>query len=234
MAFCVNCGTQLPQEAKFCPVCGTPQNSVPAVPSQPQQSTASTTCPFCGSRIGSFTAKCPSCGSELNNGVQASACQLLCNRLDEIEASRPQKRGFGSIASDFVKKFLDDYQLSPTDQRKAELISHFILPNTKADMMEFIVLAQTRIQACRKLSSDSEDEYVSFVQDELATVWETKLEQTMKKARLILSDDPDFLEFESNYQIQKRKENGVCQYCGEKFKGLFKKICVGCGKEKDY
>ena len=36
----------------------------------------------------------------------------------------------------------------------------------------------------------------------------------------------------------KRKEefraNKVCQYCGGKFKGLFRKSCSQCGKEKDY
>ena len=30
------------------------------------------------------------------------------------------------------------------------------------------------------------------------------------------------------------KNNGLCQYCGGKFKGLFTKTCSNCGKKKDY
>jgi len=33
---------------------------------------------------------------------------------------------------------------------------------------------------------------------------------------------------------QKRKLQGLCQYCGGKFKGLFPKKCTVCGKKKDY
>ncbi len=33
---------------------------------------------------------------------------------------------------------------------------------------------------------------------------------------------------------QSNKEKNVCQYCGGKFKGLFKKVCSKCGKEKSY
>ena len=38
---------------------------------------------------------------------------------------------------------------------------------------------------------------------------------------------------EENRKAENRK-NGVCQYCGGKFKGLFTKKCSVCEKEKDY
>lgn len=31
-----------------------------------------------------------------------------------------------------------------------------------------------------------------------------------------------------------RKQQGLCQYCGGTFKGLFIKKCTTCGKAKDY
>ena len=31
-----------------------------------------------------------------------------------------------------------------------------------------------------------------------------------------------------------RKRQGLCQYCGGEFTGLFSKKCVKCGKPKDY
>ena len=30
------------------------------------------------------------------------------------------------------------------------------------------------------------------------------------------------------------RSQGVCQYCGGTFKGLFSKSCSSCGKKKDY
>jgi len=38
---------------------------------------------------------------------------------------------------------------------------------------------------------------------------------------------------EKNTRAEYRSQ-GVCQYCGNKFKGFFTKICVSCGKTKDY
>lgn len=33
---------------------------------------------------------------------------------------------------------------------------------------------------------------------------------------------------------QYRRQEGLCQYCGGYFKGIFKKVCASCGKPKDY
>ena len=35
-------------------------------------------------------------------------------------------------------------------------------------------------------------------------------------------------------QMKEYRENGVCQHCGGKFKGLFVKTCSSCGMKKDY
>ena len=32
----------------------------------------------------------------------------------------------------------------------------------------------------------------------------------------------------------RRREQGVCQFCGGRFKGMFTRKCVSCGREKDY
>ena len=69
----------------------------------------------------------------------------------------------------------------------------------------------------------------------------TQFEQTIKKAKLVLSNDPDFNEFYMQYLKEQEEEdrrinrlNRVCQYCGGKFKGFTHKTCVKCGKPKDY
>lgn len=45
----------------------------------------------------------------------------------------------------------------------------------------------------------------------------------------------DFETFETFETLKtQRKNNGLCQHCGGKFKGLFKQVCSKCGKPKDY
>lgn len=36
-------------------------------------------------------------------------------------------------------------------------------------------------------------------------------------------------------ELQQRRRNmNLCQHCGGDFKGLFKKVCKSCGRQKDY
>lgn len=124
-------------------------------------------------------------------------------------------------------------KISPTDQQKIELISNFLVPNNKLDIMEFLFLAETRKRACEKLSYSS-DEKVSRVQFELRKVWEEKYIQTLKIGEITLKNDPDFKAVLRNYKVQKYIEDGVCQHCGGRFKGMITKYCSNCGKQKDY
>lgn len=190
-------------------------------------------CPSCGAPINSFAARCPNCGVETSSTTQATACQELCNRLDYIESTRPKESIF-TFVTGLANKALDNHSISPTDQQKIELISNFIVPNTKADILEFIFLAQTRIKSCQELSKTSTDEYVSLFQGELQKVWEAKLDQTIEKARIVLANDPEFSAVLRTYTTQKFIQQGVCQYCGGKFKGVFTKVCTKCGRPKDY
>ena len=100
-------------------------------------------------------------------------------------------------------------------------------------MLEFMFLAQTRINSCKELARGA-DENVRMVQHETKKVWEAKLEQTIEKAKFVLGDDPDFVRVQNKYQTQKYKDDHRCQYCGGKFKGMFHLVCSKCGKPKDY
>ena len=51
MAFCMNCGRELPTGAGFCPKCGT--------------KAVTDACPKCGKEVDPDDAFCPSCGAPL-------------------------------------------------------------------------------------------------------------------------------------------------------------------------
>lgn len=124
MAFCINCGQQLAEGAKFCANCGT---SVATVVVQDKKETQQKTvydgrihkCPNCGEQLDSFVAICPSCGYELR-GTQITSCvHELSQKLE---------------STDSVEK-------------KIELIRNFYIPNTKEDIYEFFILAYSNITA---------------------------------------------------------------------------------------
>ncbi|MBQ8813281.1 MAG: zinc ribbon domain-containing protein [Lachnospiraceae bacterium] len=82
MAFCINCGQALSEEAKFCVACGTAT----------MQSNTTTQrkivfegsihkCPSCGEVVSTFLTNCPACGFEFNSKTVNSS---LANFIDEI------------------------------------------------------------------------------------------------------------------------------------------------------
>lgn len=118
MAFCMNCGKELPDGAKFCCDCGSPVT---------QQTTPNrrTTfydgeihkCPSCGEVLKSFQHKCKTCGYELR----------------------------GAKTSDVVKEFAEKLSKTKSRAKKIELISNFYIPNTKEDVYEFFILAVSNL-----------------------------------------------------------------------------------------
>ena len=124
MAFCVHCGNELADGARFCANCGT---SVVAEPKQDKNENQQKTvydgrihkCPNCGEQLDSFVAICPVCGYELR-GTQITSCvHELSQKLEKTDSL----------------------------EKKIELISNFYIPNTKEDIYEFFILAYSNITA---------------------------------------------------------------------------------------
>lgn len=62
-----------------------------------------------------------------------------------------------------------------------------------------------------------------------------KKEQFQKQLELRLIEEQERQrQAEVQKQQAERRAQGVCQYCGGKFKGLFTKKCEACGRNKDY
>ncbi len=191
-------------------------------------------CPSCGSLISSFSTMCPYCGREIgNNTAYATACQELCDKLEEIEASRPKATLLTTI-NGLIDKATDNVTLNNTDKRKLELIGNFVVPNNKSDILEFLMLSETRIEGCNRLKNSTDDEYVKSVQKQMASVWESKRDQILIRAETSLGRDPEFLSIKNSIQMKKNKEAGRCQYCGASFRGIINKVCSACGRPKDY
>lgn len=213
MQFCPYCGTKLDEGAHFCKNCGATINSgtqetISAEKEQPSEgkSTERKTvwdgtihkCPSCGEVLQSFEVNCPACGYEIRDVKASNSVQDLAQKLDQIEAQQmPAFQGKQSFLKNFIGKDFskgDDEDKVRSrfniqkQQRKVDLIINFPVPNTREDILEFMLLASSNIHA--KKGAD----------DEVTKAWIAKIDQVYKKAGMAIKNNDDLCQIKRIYQ----------------------------------
>lgn len=164
-------------------------------------------CPACGAIVPSMAAKCPECGYEFTNVEANSSTRLLMQKIDEIQAqyaeltanvdnkdeSTIRTRGYQ------VKRQLND--------RTAQLIQNFPIPNTREDLIEFLTLC---------IGNSKADSIMLDGNDPVTPAWRKKLQQVIAKVKVALPNDQQAQELIEEYEG--KRENS-------KKKG--KKIAIG-------
>ena len=119
MAFCINCGQELTEGAKFCGNCG---KAVSDDNSSNQRKTVYDgeihKCPNCGEMLNSFVTNCPTCGYELRGVKTNSPIEELAKKVENASSLG----------------------------EKIELITNFYVPNTKEDIYDFFILAVSNLE----------------------------------------------------------------------------------------
>ena len=153
MAFCANCGHKVKEYDKFCPRCGVATRKDYFSDSKNKTGRKESydgeikKCPHCGETLKSFEAICPTCGYELRN----------------------------TVTSNYIQDFFKKLESADSPKQKDELIRHFVMPNTKEDIFEFMILAAANLEA----GGDNTD------------AWLIKLEQAYQKAKYIFKDSSE-------------------------------------------
>lgn len=145
MAFCVNCGEELVDGARFCHSCGTPVGvGISTNSNQRKEEFVGKVfkCPNCGAVITESTIICPECGIQITGRDAVSSVKKFEEQLMKIESKRK-----GGILDVLTKTS------SVVDNQKLNLIRNFPIPNTIDDINEFIFLAIANIDV--KLSKQS-------------------------------------------------------------------------------
>ena len=204
MAYCKNCGTVLVNGAKFCQKCGTRVDAAAPGGSPRQQEYVGKLykCPRCGEVLDSFVGNCPTCGLELRGAKATSSVQEFALKLEAIEASRQ----FEAAPNFITAKLIADKYISNTDQQKVSLIESYAVPNTKEDILEFMILATTSID-----ESVYGETQPTRGQKAMANAWYSKIKQAYIKARNAYGSDRDFTKIQSMYDecsknIKKQKK----------------------------
>ncbi len=211
MPFCIYCGHQLADDAKFCSECGKTTNIS-------NQNTQRKTvydgeihkCPNCGEILNSFASNCASCGYELRDAKNSNAIREFALKLEQIENSRNvSANGFSGLKN----KINQLSSVNPMDEQKISLIRSFVIPNTKEDIYEFMILASSNIDL--KLygfaySSSQFQGMMATSQRAISDAWLAKFEQAYRKAQLLFIESQELLSIEELYErkmkeIQKKK-----------------------------
>lgn len=210
MAFCINCGKELADGARFCSACGT------LIVSEETEKTQRKTvyegeihkCPACGETINAFLANCPACGHEFRGTSSARTLREFSEKLE------------GAI----------------TDKQRISLIRNYPVPNTKEDLLEFMILASSNFDA-KYYASHSKEESIS-------SAWFSKIEQCYQKADVTLGGaDHERIrgiynhvieaiseekQTQQRLQIKKEKEQSVQNFKKSKFRTVLIIYCILC------
>lgn len=211
MAYCRNCGTQLIEGAKFCQKCGYPSEGENTEHTQRKQEYAGKLykCPHCGEVLKSFELNCPACGYELRGAKASSAVKEFALKLEAIESRREYEKPRGLFAAAEAQQ-----RVSKTDEQKISLIKSFSVPNTKEDMLEFMILATSSMNM---RTYDSTNTSVSKSEKEINAAWFSKVQQVYEKAKRSYATDSIFAEIQELYdscnaEIKKSKKKGIIKW----------------------
>lgn len=229
--YCSNCGEKLVYGSKFCNSCGTKVGVVSAdttdvIKSEDVENNERVIsediterknvyegklhkCPNCGDIIDAYETICESCGYEIRGRKATSSVRELQLKLEELHAKRPQKKMksiFGQV--------LSGGQLSSTDEEIVSLIKNFSIPNTKEDIMEFMILASSNIDL--KVYGFNRQQYQMSnpAQREISDAWLAKFEQAYQKAKISFGTTAEFQKFQNIYdkknnEISKEKKKVI-------------------------
>ena len=204
MAYCKNCGSRLVDGAKFCQKCGCAVTGDPASFGQRRQEYEGKIykCPNCGEILPSFVRACPACGLELRGVRATGAVKEFALKLEAIES----RRRFQRIDS--------NSEISTTDEQKINLIKSFSVPNSKEDILEFMILATSNVNM---RTYDHFNNNPSKSEEAINDAWLSKIKQVYEKAKNSYGNEDDFAQIRSLYEncssdINKAKKKNFKAY----------------------
>ena len=162
--YCSNCGSKLDDDSKFCKECGTKVEKDNNVDVKKKKKEI-LKCSSCGEILDSFVVRCPSCGKEIKN--------------------------IGKSKTLF--EFEEKLNLCPNNKKKAEFIRNFVVPASREDLLNFLVVAKINI-IHDDINADGNLDEEELL---LAKAWVFQLHQCYEKARLTFGDTNEFEYFEN-------------------------------------
>lgn len=222
--FCPYCGTKVDAGACFCKNCGeSVDNDAQVEPKTRQKESPRENlserkivyegyihkCPNCGEVLKAFEMNCPACGYELRGTKISNVVKEFELKIEDIEAQREYEKPRGLFATAEALQ-----RITKADEQKISLIKSFSVPNSKEDMLEFMILATSNINMD---AYDSTNATTTKAEKAVNAAWFSKAQQVYEKARRSCSTDGTFTEIKvlydsCNERIKESKQKGVLKY----------------------
>lgn len=149
-------------------------------------------CPACGAPVESFNTKCKECGHEFRNVQANNSISSLFEKIQKVDEDSSNDKSGGLLSELF------DSQKRKRVEQKISLISSFPIPNTREDILEFLVMAvpQSKVKSTSFFGKLTTPQVGSsqWMSDGPKWAWTEKCEQIIMKARFSMKDDKKTLE----------------------------------------
>ena len=151
-------------------------------------------CPNCGSNLDSFVTECPFCKSEIKNKKSSKVMEEFSDGIQKIMSYKKEKKD--SLLKKVIgTDFSDDDKFDEKREKNEKLanyIEHFPVPNSKEDLMEFMILASSRLKTMKNESQKVKD------------AWISKTKQIYEKSKLSINDDKALNKINEMYEESKK------------------------------
>ena len=132
-------------------------------------------CPACGAIVQSYQGVCPECGYAFENIEANSSSRKFAEMIDKLINEGEDKTANKTFGENLTQSFFS----IGTTEKVNNAIKNFPIPNTKADLMEFLITMKARMSDTSTYSD----------------AYRTKYKECIDKARLLFPNDKDFAPF---------------------------------------
>lgn len=141
-------------------------------------------CPNCGAVVEAGNVRCSDCGYEFRGVEAVSSVQKFSDGLNEIERRHGSKSETSLSLKQITLNSLNPFFADPRTTEISSFIKNFPIPNSKEDLLEFIVFLQPKAELSIYNATPS-DRIIS-------NAYETKYNECIRKAQLYFREDPQF------------------------------------------
>lgn len=161
-------------------------------------------CPSCGAQVVGGSAICPECGYTFSNVQANSSSERLLEKLEEYNRRQEAKPiANNSVLGSIIQTPERIMAMNNAYKYKLDIVSSFPVPNTRADLLEFLTMIQAKAKSTGSKSGRSVDG-----QEDLSYGYWLLYSNCINKAKISFSSDPDFAPYFEHYAAEQERTKG--------------------------